>query len=108
MKMISEDHLVRVVNRAMEELNVESLVAQYVGGGTSSYHPKMMLKVLVYAYCKKIYTLRRIEATLRENIHFIWLSGVHTPDFRTINFSSLPHLPNFGAAFYLLFRQPLD
>ncbi|HLO95000.1 MAG TPA: IS1182 family transposase [Burkholderiaceae bacterium] len=84
-EMIPEDHLVRVVNRAVEELNVESLVAQYVGGGTSSYHPKMMLKVLVYAYCQKIYTSRRIAAALRENIHFIWLSGGNRPDFRTIN-----------------------
>jgi transposase len=49
-EMIPEDHLVRVVNRAVEQIDVESLVGQYAGGGTSSYHPKMMLKVLVYAY----------------------------------------------------------
>lgn len=84
-EMIPEDHLVRVVNRAVEQIQLEGLLAQYVGGGTSSYHPKMMLKVLVYAYCQKIYTSRRIAAALRENIHFLWLSGGNTPDFRTIN-----------------------
>jgi transposase len=84
-EMIPEDHLVRVVNQAMERIDLESLLSGYAGGGTSSYHPQMMMKVLVYAYCQKIYTSRKIAATLRENIYFIWLSGGNTPDFRTIN-----------------------
>lgn len=84
-ELIPEGHLVRVVNRAVEGIELDSLLAQYAGGGTSSYHPQMMLKVLVYAYCQKIYTSRKIAAALRENIHFMWLSGGNTPDFRTIN-----------------------
>jgi len=84
-EIIPEDHLVRVVNRAVEQIDVESLVGQYAGGGTSSYHPKMMLKVLVYGYCQKVYTSRKIAAALRENIYFMWISGGNTPDFRTIN-----------------------
>lgn len=84
-EMIPADHLVRVVNEAVEQLNLDSLLAQYAGGGTSSYHPRMMLKVLVYAYSRKIYTSRKIGAALQENIHFMWLSGGQTPDFRTLN-----------------------
>lgn len=45
----------------------------------------MMLKVLVYAYTQKIYSSRQIAKALRENIHFMWLSGNNRPDFRTIN-----------------------
>jgi transposase len=45
----------------------------------------MMLKVLVYAYRKKIYMSRKIAEALEENIHFMWLSGEQTPDFRTMN-----------------------
>ena len=45
----------------------------------------MLLKVLVYAYSSKIYSSRRIAKALRENIHFMWLSGEKRPDFRTIN-----------------------
>ena len=45
----------------------------------------MMLKVLVYGYCQKVYTSRKIAAALRENIYFMWISGGNTPDFRTIN-----------------------
>lgn len=82
---IPSGHLVRLVNEAIEALDLEILLAQYEGGGTSSYHPKMLLKVLVYAYCKKIYTSRRIAEALEENIDFMWLSGEQTPDFRTIN-----------------------
>ena len=82
---IPAGHLVRLVNEAIEALDLEILLEQYEGGGTSSYHPKMLLKVLVYAYCKKIYTSRKIAEALEENIHFMWLSGEQTPDFRTLN-----------------------
>ncbi len=84
-ELIEPGHLVRVVNDTIEKLDLSALVAKYKGGGTSSYHPKMLLKVLVYAYCKKVYTSRKIAAALRENIHFMWLSGGQYPDFRTIN-----------------------
>ena len=82
---IPADHLVRVVNAAVEKIDLSSLLAQYPGGGRSSYHPQMMLKVLVYAYAEKIYSSRRIAKALRENIYFMWISGESTPDFRTIN-----------------------
>lgn len=82
---IPAGHLVRLVNEAIDALDLAVLEEQYAGGGTSSYHPKMLLKVLVYAYCKKIYTSRKIAESLEENIHFMWLSGDQTPDFRTIN-----------------------
>ncbi len=84
-ELIEAEHLVRVVNRVIEQLDLRVVMAKYKGGGTSSYHPQMLLKVLVYAYCKKIYSSRKIAAALRENIHFMWLSGGNQPDFRTIN-----------------------
>jgi transposase len=82
---IPADHLVRVVNEAVGQIDLSSLLAQYPGGGRSSYHPQMMLKVLVYAYAEKIYSSRRIAKALRENLYFMWISGESTPDFRTIN-----------------------
>ncbi len=83
--LIPEKHLVRVINGAIERMDIEPLLRKYKGGGTSSYHPKMMLKVLVYAYTQRIYSSRRIAKALRENIQFMWLSGNNQPDFRTIN-----------------------
>jgi transposase len=84
-ELIAKDHLVRVVNRAIDALDLTPLVARYQGGGTSSYHPQMMLKVLVYAYTQRIYSSRQIAKALRENVHFMWLSGRSQPDFRTLN-----------------------
>ena len=84
-ELIPEKHLVRVVNDVIEEMDLEPLMKQYKGGGTSSYHPRMMLKVLVYAYTQKEYSSRRIAKALRENINYMLLSGGNKPNFRTIN-----------------------
>ena len=43
------------------------------------------MKILVYAYLDNVYSSRRIEACLKENIHYMWLSGMSTPDHNTIN-----------------------
>jgi transposase len=82
---IEPNHLVRVVHAAIEKMDLRVLYEQYKGGGTSSYHPKMLLKVLIYAYTQQIYTSRKIAKALRENIYFMWLSGNSHPDFHTIN-----------------------
>jgi len=82
---IFSNHPVRIVNHVVDALNIDLLLSKYKGGGTSSYHPRMMLKVLFYAYLNNIYSCRKIEKALQENIHFMWLSGNNTPDFRTIN-----------------------
>ena len=82
---IAPNHPVRVVNSVVDALDIGCLLRAYKGGGTSSYHPRMMLKVLFYAYLNNIYSCRKIEKALQENIYFMWLSGNSTPDFRTIN-----------------------
>jgi transposase len=82
---IEANHMVRVVHAAVEKMDLRKVYEQYAGGGTSSYHPKMLLKVLIYAYCQQIYSSRKIAKALRENIYFMWLSGNQHPDFHTIN-----------------------
>ena len=82
---IPKKHLVRVVNSAIDQMNHSILFEQYQGGGTSAYHPVMLLKVIVYAYATKIYSCRNIAKQTRENIHFIWLTGDIQLDFMTIN-----------------------
>jgi transposase len=84
-ELIPGEHVVRVVNRAIEKIELEPLLRKYKGGGTSSYHPQMMLKVLIYAYTQRVYSSRQIAKALRENVNFMWLSGGNRPDFRTIN-----------------------
>jgi transposase len=84
-EFIPEKHLVRVVNQVVESMDISDLINTYEGGGTSAWHPRMLLKILLYAYSVKIYTGRRIAKALAQDIHFMWLSGMSRPDFRTIN-----------------------
>jgi len=83
--MVSEGHPVRIVNSIIDKVDIQSILDTYRGGGSSGYHPRMLLKVLVYAYLKNIYSSRQIEEALKENIHFMWLSGMSKPDHNTIN-----------------------
>jgi transposase len=83
--LIPKDHVVRVVNRAIDNMNLKALFEKYPGGGRSSFHPIMMTKLLVYAYTDRIYSCRRIAKAARENIMYMWLCGGNTPDFKTIN-----------------------
>jgi transposase len=87
--LIPVNHLVRVVDEVINQISLSPLLETYKGGGASSYSPRLMLKVLTYAYIEKIYTNRRIEKALRENINLMWISGMSTPDYTTIhNFRS--------------------
>ena len=83
--LIPENHVVRVVNRAIDNINLSGLLAKYEGGGRSSYNPVMMLKITIYAYIDRVYSCRRIEKACRENVMYMWLAGGAMPDFITIN-----------------------
>lgn len=84
-ELIEKNHPVRVVNEVIEKIDLRPLINLYKGGGTSSYNPKMLLKVLVYGYLKNIYSSRKMEEMTKENIHMMWISGMNKPDHHTIN-----------------------
>ena len=84
-ELIKENHPVRVVADVIDQIDIDALLKRYEGGGASSYHPRMLLKVLIYAYVSNIYSSRKIEDACRENIHFMWLAAMQTPDHHTIN-----------------------
>jgi len=83
--LVPQNHPVRIVNTIVDHLDISVLEQSYKGGGTSSYHPRMLLKVIIYAYLRNLYSSRKIEQALGENIHFMWLSGQSKPDHNTIN-----------------------
>lgn len=82
---IAANHPALPVNQIVDQLNIDDILSTYKGGGTSSYHPRVMIKILFYSYLNNIYSCRRIARQLEENIHYMWLSGEATPNFRTIN-----------------------
>ena len=83
--LVPKNHPVRIVNTIVDHLDISALEKSYKGGGTSSYHPRMLLKVVIYSYLRNIYSSRKIEQALQENVHFMWLSGQSKPDHNTIN-----------------------
>ena len=85
-ELIPQTHPVRAVNHIIDRLDLRDILSSYRGGGNSCFSPRVMLKILVYAYLNNIYSCRRIERQLHENIHYMWLSGGSKPDFRTINY----------------------
>ena len=83
--LVPTHHVARVIDEMVEMIDDELFFTHYKGGGRSSFHPKMMTKVILFAYSKKIYSSRGIEESLGESIPAIWLAAGQRPDHRTIN-----------------------
>jgi transposase len=83
--LIPEKHPVRVIDQVVDSLNIQPLLKAYSKEGNPGYHPKMLLKVMLYGYMTNIYSSRKIELALRENINFMWLSSMTIVDHNTIN-----------------------
>ncbi len=99
-ELLPSDHIARTINNFIDKMDTRDLVDAYPGGGASSYHPVMMLKVMVLGYAKQLYSCRRIADALRDQICFMWISGNNRPDFRTINrFRSGPLKRNIERTF---------
>ena len=85
-EMVPQNHLVRVIDTVIDSLDISDILSTYRGGGNSAFNPRMMLKILIFAYLSNIYSSRRIEEMLRRDVYFMWLAGMKRPDFRTINY----------------------
>ena len=85
-ELVPKNHLVRIVSKTVDELEIEEVFARNTKGGRSSrYNPVMLLKVLIYCYMTGTYSSRQIAKQCRENVNVMWLTGFQKPDFRTIN-----------------------
>lgn len=84
-ELVPKNHTVRVVNDIINQINLDVLINEYECKGRASYHPCMLLKVVVYGYINNIYSSRKLESACKENVHFMWLSAMNYPDHNTIN-----------------------
>ena len=82
---IAENDPVRVVDAVVESLDLREFKKLYRERGRCPYHPKMMLKIILYAYMNNVYSCRNIERQVQRDIHYIWLAAQERPDFVTIN-----------------------
>ncbi|MFC5683616.1 IS1182 family transposase [Flavobacterium sp. MAHUQ-51] len=84
-EFIVAQHPVRIVNQVVESINIKPLLKAYSEEGNPAYHLKMLLKVMLYAYMNNVYSSRKIELAIRENINFMWLTGMTVVDHNTIS-----------------------
>jgi transposase len=83
---VPEDHLARFVSDLVDTLDLSAIEDTYAEErGYPPYHPCMMVKVLLYAYCTGTYSSRRIAEKLRDSVAFRYLAAGNQPDFRTIS-----------------------
>ena len=102
---LPENHLARFVSDIVDSLDLSAIEDTYEEErGYPPYHPRMMVKVLVYGYCTGVYSSRRLERALLDSVAFRVLGAGNEPDFRTINDFRLRH----GKALAGLFLQVLE
>src|SRR6202047_1698598 len=98
---LPENHLVYFVSDVVDNLNLTALDAVYGDEprGQPPYDPRMMTKVLVYGYCVGVFSSRRIERRLSEDVGFRVLAAGNLPNFRTIADFRKLHLATLAGLF---------
>ena len=78
----------------MERMDIRKIERSYSQDGRNEYPPRILLKVMIYAYMRLIYSSREIERACRENICFMYLPENNAaPDHNTIARFRSQHLP---------------
>jgi len=97
---VPEEHLARFLADVVETLDLEAIEDTYAEErGYPPYHPRMMVSVLLYAYCTGTYSSRKIAAKLVDSVAFRFLAAGNQPDFRTISEFRRRHLPALASLF---------
>ena len=92
--LVPEKSPARLVSKIVDYLDLKELIRSYKIGGSTAYNPRTLLKIVFFAYMNNIYSCRKIEKLLRENILYMWLSQAQKPSFSTINRFRSEHLKN--------------
>jgi len=95
------DHLAYFISDIVDQLDLSTILVRYASEerGYPPYHPAMMVRVLLYAYCIGVPSSRKIEKRLCEDIAFRVLAANNTPDFRTISDFRKDHLKALSGLF---------
>src|SRR5213083_2188724 len=107
---LPENHLVYCVSDVVDELDLSAIESVYEeeDRGQPPYHPRMMTKILVYGYCVGVFSSRRIQKRLAEDVAFRVLAADNQPDFRTISDFRKLHLKALEGLFQQMLRLTLE
>ena len=107
---LPEKHLAYFVSDVVDHLDLSAMDAVYGNEkrGQPPYDPLMMTKVLVYGYCVGVFSSRRIERRLVEDIAFRVLGAGNQPNYRTISDFRKIHLKTLAGLFEQVLKIALE
>src|SRR5215510_8147365 len=107
---VAEEHLVYFVSDVVDQLDLSAIHVVYgeEKRGQPPYDPRLMTKLLVYAYCTGVFSSRRIQKRLQEDIPFKVLAAGNEPDFRTISDFRKIHIGTLQGLFEQVLEMALE
>ena len=81
---LPEQHLARFVVEVIEGLDLRAMSQSYRGSGSASYHPTVLLSILVYGYATGVFSSRKLERATYDSVAFRFIAGNEHPDHDTI------------------------
>ena len=97
---LSQDHLARFVVDVTEQLDLSSILKHYTGsGGSSAYHPQVLLSLLFYGYATGTFSSRKIERATYDSVAFRYIAANTHPDHDTIATFRKRFLPELETLF---------
>ena len=82
-EFLDQDHPAHVINDIVDRLDLSRLESRYGNMGQPAYHPRMMVKVILYGFTAGVFSSRKLQRACQENLAFKFLAGMETPAFKT-------------------------
>src|SRR3954464_12884805 len=81
---LPEKHLARFVVEVIAGLDLRAMLGSYRGSGEASYHPSILLGILVYGYATGVFSSRKLERATHDSVAFRFVAANQHPDHDTI------------------------
>jgi transposase len=98
-EFVSENHISRVLNDLIDVVDISAIESTYSENGCPAYHPKLLIKILLYGYLINIRSSRKIEGMTQTDTAFMYLAAMQKPDFHTICRFRSTHLDSIKEIF---------
>ena len=107
---LPEGHLAYFVSDLVDAMDLRAIASDHEKEerGYPPYHPRMMTKILIYGYCVGVFSSRRLQTRLQEDIGFRVLAAGNEPDFRTLSEFRRVHLGTLQGLFEQVLRVALE
>jgi len=107
---LPEGHLAYFVSDVVDQLDLSAIESYYEKEerGYPPYHPRMMVKILVYGYCVGVFSSRKLQKRLQEDVGFRVLAAGNQPDFRTLSDFRKLHLTILQGLFEQVLQMALE